>query len=92
MLFNDAPTVEAIRAIGARASALRHHRLPADAHQRRPATSSPRAIARGATPRSTRGVPGVLGVHIEGPFLNAERKGAHDAAKLRELDEGAVDC
>ena len=29
VLFNDAPSVEAIRAIGARAPPLRHHRLPA---------------------------------------------------------------
>jgi N-acetylglucosamine-6-phosphate deacetylase len=36
------------------------------------------------------GVPGVLGIHIEGPFLNVERKGVHDPAKLRELDTSAV--
>jgi N-acetylglucosamine-6-phosphate deacetylase len=36
------------------------------------------------------GVPGVLGVHIEGPFLNVARKGIHDAAKLRRLDEQAL--
>ena len=35
-------------------------------------------------------VPGVLGIHIEGPFLNVERKGVHDATKLRELDQTAV--
>ncbi|HZF16004.1 MAG TPA: N-acetylglucosamine-6-phosphate deacetylase [Steroidobacteraceae bacterium] len=35
-------------------------------------------------------VPGVLGIHIEGPFLNVVRKGVHDPAKLRELDEGAI--
>jgi N-acetylglucosamine-6-phosphate deacetylase len=33
------------------------------------------------------GVPGVLGIHIEGPFLNEERKGVHDVTKLRWLDE-----
>jgi N-acetylglucosamine-6-phosphate deacetylase len=33
------------------------------------------------------GVPGILGIHIEGPFLNVDRKGIHDAAKLRTLDE-----
>ena len=38
-----------------------------------------------------RGVPGVLGIHIEGPFLNPERKGVHDAAKLRPLDAAAIE-
>lgn len=36
------------------------------------------------------GVPGVLGVHIEGPFLNVRRKGIHDASKFRVLDDDAV--
>ena len=36
------------------------------------------------------GVPGVLGIHIEGPFLNDERKGVHDVTKLRWLDEDAL--
>jgi N-acetylglucosamine-6-phosphate deacetylase len=31
-------------------------------------------------------VPGVIGVHIEGPFINELRKGAHDPAKIRDLD------
>jgi N-acetylglucosamine-6-phosphate deacetylase len=37
-----------------------------------------------------RGVPGVLGIHIEGPFLNAAKKGIHDASKFRMLDAGAI--
>jgi N-acetylglucosamine-6-phosphate deacetylase len=36
------------------------------------------------------GVPGVLGIHIEGPYLNEERKGVHDVTKLRWLDEDAL--
>jgi len=36
------------------------------------------------------GVPGLLGMHIEGPFLNAKKKGVHDASKFRVLDEDAV--
>jgi N-acetylglucosamine-6-phosphate deacetylase len=35
-------------------------------------------------------VPGVLGIHIEGPFLNVARKGVHDPAKLRDLDASAL--
>ena len=32
------------------------------------------------------GVPGVLGIHLEGPFLNVERAGIHDATRFRRLD------
>ncbi len=34
-------------------------------------------------------VPGILGIHVEGPFLSAARRGVHDASKFRELDEPA---
>jgi N-acetylglucosamine-6-phosphate deacetylase len=37
------------------------------------------------------GVPGIIGIHIEGPFLNAGKRGIHDARKFRTLDAGAVD-
>ena len=36
------------------------------------------------------GIPGVLGVHIEGPFLNPERRGVHDQNKLRRLTAETV--
>ncbi len=36
-----------------------------------------------------RKVPGVLGIHIEGPFINPRAR-AHDAAKFRDLDEHGV--
>ncbi len=49
-----------------------------------------RAQSPPCSPAIDAGVPGVLGIHIEGPFLNVERKGVHDPAKLRELDESAV--
>jgi N-acetylglucosamine-6-phosphate deacetylase len=37
------------------------------------------------------GVPGVLGRHIEGPFINAAKRGIHAAEKIQTLDERALD-
>ena len=85
VLFNDAPTVETIRTIG------RAHRtfgttgfLPTlisdDLHIIRSGIEAVEAAI-------AKGVPGVLGIHIEGPFLNEHRKGIHDADKIRALDE-----
>jgi len=34
-----------------------------------------------------RGVPGFLGLHLEGPHLSVARKGAHDPALIRPMDE-----
>jgi N-acetylglucosamine-6-phosphate deacetylase len=36
------------------------------------------------------GVPGVVGVHIEGPFLNVARKGIHDPERFRRLDAETI--
>ena len=60
---------------------LRHHRLPADPDQRRSLRSIRAGDRRGRCRRSRAGVPGVLGIHIEGPFLNVDRKGIHDPAR-----------
>ena len=87
-LFNDDPSVEVIAAIG------RAHRrfgttgfLPTlisdDAAKIAAALDAARlAIASD--------VPGVLGVHIEGPFLNPAKKGIHDPAKLRPITNSDV--
>jgi len=37
-----------------------------------------------------RDIPGILGIHIEGPFLSKAKKGAHDASKFRILDDEAI--
>jgi len=88
VLFNDSPSVEAIAAIG------RAHRrfgttgfLPTLISDDLEVVG--RAIAAVRSAIESR-VPGVLGIHIEGPFLNVERKGVHDPAKLRELDRTAA--
>ena len=31
-------------------------------------------------------MPGVLGIHIEGPFVSEVRRGVHDASHIRKLD------
>jgi N-acetylglucosamine-6-phosphate deacetylase len=88
VLFNDAPSVETIRAIGAA-----HRRfgttgfLPTLISADLDVVARAIAAVQGAIQA---GVPGVLGIHIEGPFLNVARKGVHDPAKLRELDTSAV--
>ena len=88
VLFNDAPSVEAIRQIG------RAHRrfgttgfMPTLISTDLEVVAQAISATRGAL---ATGVPGVLGIHIEGPFLSVERKGVHDQAMLRELDESAV--
>lgn len=37
------------------------------------------------------GMPGIIGVHFEGPYLNVERKGVHDPKKIRPFEEPARD-
>ena len=36
-------------------------------------------------------MPGILGIHLEGPFLNAIKKGAHDADRFCKLDEVGIE-
>jgi N-acetylglucosamine-6-phosphate deacetylase len=88
VLFNDSPTVDSIRAIG------RAHRsfgttgfLPTLISDDLHVIETALLAVRDAMAQR---VPGVLGIHIEGPFLNPERKGVHDAAKLRALDAASI--
>ncbi|WP_373083925.1 N-acetylglucosamine-6-phosphate deacetylase [Sneathiella sp.] len=39
----------------------------------------------------TAGTPGILGLHFEGPYLNVERKGVHDAQQIRAVDEAFIE-
>src|SRR5690554_4260751 len=34
-----------------------------------------------------RGVPGVLGIHVEGPFLNQRHRGIHPTARLCQVND-----
>jgi N-acetylglucosamine-6-phosphate deacetylase len=87
VLFNDQTTVDGIAAIG-------------EAHARYGTTGFlPTLISdelqvvdaamRAVEAAIDQGVPGVLGIHIEGPFLSLERKGIHNPAMFRTLDADA---
>ena len=89
-LLNDNPTVETVRTIAAVAPPLRHGRdcCPPSSPMRRASSGRrwrawPQAMAQK--------VPGVLGIHIEGPFLDVARKGAHAARFIREMEQGDVE-
>jgi N-acetylglucosamine-6-phosphate deacetylase len=89
VLFNDVPTVDGIRAIAAA------HR-PFGTTGLLPTLISDeldviRQGLKAAEQAIRTAVPGVLGIHIEGPFLNEERRGVHDARKLRQLTREIVD-
>jgi N-acetylglucosamine-6-phosphate deacetylase len=83
VLFNDAPTVETIAAIGAA-----HRRfgttgfLPTLISDDLDKVDAAIAAVEAAI---AAGVPGVLGIHLEGPYLNASKRGIHDAGKFRTL-------
>jgi N-acetylglucosamine-6-phosphate deacetylase len=89
VLFNDEPTLQTLRRMGAA------HRqfgttgfLPTlisdDLGVMERAINAVAAAVR-------QGVPGVLGIHLEGPFLSPARKGVHNAAKFREIDARAFE-
>lgn len=88
VLFNDIPSVDGIKSIGA-------------AHRSFGTTSflptlisddldvMAKAIA-AVDDAIQQGVPGVIGIHLEGPFLNTARKGVHDASKFKSIGEAEI--
>jgi N-acetylglucosamine-6-phosphate deacetylase len=88
VLFNDDPDSASVQAIGAA------HRLYGTTGFLPTLISDDleviaRAIA-AVQAAINAGVPGVLGIHIEGPFLNRTRRGVHNAKHLRRLDASVL--
>lgn len=89
VLLNDDPSVEGIRTI-------------AEAHRQYGTTSlvptlisdDLEVIAKAVTAVDAAmeaDVPGVIGLHVEGPFINPAKKGIHDESKFRTLTREAID-
>jgi len=81
VLFNNAPTVEAIALIAAAhrrfgTTALLPTLISDDVEVMREAIAAVDAAI-------AAGVPGVIGIHLEGPYIAPERRGTHDAGKFR---------
>jgi N-acetylglucosamine-6-phosphate deacetylase len=89
VLLNDAPTSDGVRTIcDAHATFGTTALLPtlitdSPAVTAKAVASVKQAIAAGAL--------GCLGIHLEGPFLSPERRGAHDADLMRTMTEADVD-
>jgi len=87
-LFNNAPTVETLRQI------MHGHRrfgttgmLPTLISDDVEVMAQAIAAVRAAI---AEGVPGILGIHLEGPYIAAERKGTHNPAKFRVPDADEI--
>lgn len=88
VLFNAEPTVDAIRRIG-----QAHRRFGTTGFLPTLISDDLEVVARAldaVRAAMDAGVPGVLGIHIEGPYLNVARKGVHNPEKFRGLDDGAI--
>ncbi|UNK58510.1 N-acetylglucosamine-6-phosphate deacetylase [Pseudoxanthomonas daejeonensis] len=84
VLFNNDTRVEAIAAIG-----RAHRRFGTTGFLPTLISDDAAVMARAVDATRdaiTAGVPGVLGVHLEGPYIAPARKGTHDAAKFRVPD------
>lgn len=84
-LFNDDPSVETIACIAAA-----HRRFGTTGLMPTLISDDLAVVERGIRAVDAAieaGVPGVLGIHIEGPFLSEKRHGIHLPAKLRRLGD-----
>lgn len=85
LMFNDAPEVATLRVM-----AEAHARLGSLTILPTLITDTPeatRAAVAAVAQAVAEGVPGIAGIHLEGPHLSRARKGAHDAALIRPMTE-----
>ncbi|WP_346949044.1 N-acetylglucosamine-6-phosphate deacetylase [Dyella sp.] len=88
LLFNAAPTVETLRGIAAA-----HRRFGTTGMLPTLITDTAEvmhAALEAVDAAIAEGVPGILGIHLEGPFLAPARKGIHDADLFRLPDAADI--
>jgi N-acetylglucosamine-6-phosphate deacetylase len=88
VLLNDDPSPAAIRRIVAA-----HRRFGTAGLLPTLITDTPALLARlaaGAAEAMT--IPGVLGFHLEGPYINPARRGIHAATQIRTADAAALEA
>lgn len=88
VLFNNTPDVESLRTLAAAhrrfgTTALLPTLISDDVQVMRTAIEATRQAI-------TAGVPGVIGIHLEGPYIAPARKGTHDANKFRVPDADEI--
>jgi len=90
VMFNDAPSVASLRRI-------------AEAHWQYGTTAflptlisddldTVRVAIKAVSDAIAAGAPGIVGIHIEGPFLNIDRSGIHDRMKIRAFDSEGLEA
>jgi N-acetylglucosamine-6-phosphate deacetylase len=88
LLFNDAPTAETLRGIAAA------HRKFGTTGMLPTLITDTAEIMRTALDATDEAIeqriPGILGIHVEGPFLATARKGIHNADLFRYPDEDDI--
>lgn len=81
VMLNDRPTIETLQTMAAAhrrfgTTGMLPTLITTD-------TATMRAAAEATAAAMEAGVPGILGIHFEGPMLNPKRRGVHDGAKMR---------
>ncbi len=87
-LFNESPTVDGLKAIG-----KAHARFGTTGFMPPIISTDLASIGNAITAVDqaiAAGVPGVLGIHIEGPYLSPKRRGIHNPKEFPALDEAAI--
>ena len=88
-LLNDNPTIDTVRHI-----AESHRKFGTTGMLPTVITDAPEVLSKAiAAVKAARNsnIPGILGIHIEGPFLDTERKGAHEAKFIRAMTQEDVE-